>query len=83
MTAQPTKEQVVAALRRNRIDVQQPLSYELEEGGWLRVQLDAGGGVLLPPADIYPPGPDCFGLLSPEAACVGLTSCPRARACSE
>lgn len=83
MTPQPTREQVVAVLHRNGIDVQQPLSYELEAGGWLRVQLDAGGGVLLPPAAIYPPGPDCFGLLAPHAVCIGLGSCPLARACSE
>ncbi len=81
--AQPTVQQVVRALRRNGVDMQRPLGYELLGNGWLRVQLDAGGGIELPPKDIYPSGPDCFGLLAPHAECVGRTSCPRPRACNE
>lgn len=79
---QPTRDQVVAALRRNSMDVPRPLRWDLQSDRWLVVQLDHDGGVALPPAD-YLPGPDCFGHLKPRAECVGRGSCMRARACSE
>lgn len=75
---QPSKDQVLRALRRNGVIVEDVPAWRLDDGGYLEVQLDQGGGVVLLQGQ-WSPGRDCFG----GAECVGRTSCPRERACTE
>jgi hypothetical protein len=77
-TGQPTTEQVLAALDWNGVRVSRVDGYHLDADGFLHVQLDADGGVVLPRAD-WAPSRMCNG----GAECVGQNRCPRSAPCTE